>query len=304
MNIEHIQEFLELASCLNFTEAAKRLNLTQPALSKHISSLEAELGVKLFDRSHRRVHLTDVGCVFLQGAGRILDDYNTTVDDIRSFISLQPLNIAVEPRDPDLGNIVSTAVFAMKTQSRVPVNIKYSSADYRQLLKDDAIDLFIGYVDLDEMARLGFECEIFSASQLAVCLGADNPLAQKELLAWADLKGQAMLEFTLPEENQPWRQIEGYCRKHGFMPETRQTPVSNLFDCLGAPMDSSEMYIWKASQKELWTMAEIGGRVVRPLEDADNMLITHAVYKPGSRQRLEGFFRQAKTAQAIVDQGY
>ncbi|MDR1713676.1 MAG: LysR family transcriptional regulator, partial [Coriobacteriales bacterium] len=44
MQIETFREFIELAQCLNFTEAAKRLNMTQPGLSKHILALEKDLG--------------------------------------------------------------------------------------------------------------------------------------------------------------------------------------------------------------------------------------------------------------------
>jgi len=58
---------LTLADELNFTRAAERLSITQPALSKQISDLEEQLGFKVFERTQRQVNLTDAGQVFIGG---------------------------------------------------------------------------------------------------------------------------------------------------------------------------------------------------------------------------------------------
>lgn len=56
-----------LAEELNFTRAAGRLKITQPALSKQIAELENQLGFVLFERNQKRVELTDAGQVFIRG---------------------------------------------------------------------------------------------------------------------------------------------------------------------------------------------------------------------------------------------
>ena len=61
IDIPRIRAFLAAAECLNFTEAARRLYITQPTLSKHISLIESDLGFKLFVRSNRSVSLTPEG---------------------------------------------------------------------------------------------------------------------------------------------------------------------------------------------------------------------------------------------------
>ncbi|VUX15208.1 Hca operon transcriptional activator [Streptococcus pasteurianus] len=57
MDLEHLYEFAVLAESKNFSEAAEKLFISQSALSKHIKSLEQELGVPLFNRENRSATL-------------------------------------------------------------------------------------------------------------------------------------------------------------------------------------------------------------------------------------------------------
>src|SRR5262244_4563891 len=61
MNFRHLRAFVTIVDAGGFARAANRLNLSQPALSRQIRTLEAELGVLLFDRIGRRVRLTSEG---------------------------------------------------------------------------------------------------------------------------------------------------------------------------------------------------------------------------------------------------
>jgi DNA-binding transcriptional LysR family regulator len=72
MEIKHLHSFRAVAEALSFINAARKLHISQPALSAQIQALEAELGVQLLERTRRSVRLTKPGEAFLQSAYTIL----------------------------------------------------------------------------------------------------------------------------------------------------------------------------------------------------------------------------------------
>jgi len=83
MDIQNLKAFIIVSENSSFSKAAEKLFITQPAVSKRISSLEQELGVKLFDRIGKSVQTTEAGLALLVSAKRIL----TELEDSRRVIS-------------------------------------------------------------------------------------------------------------------------------------------------------------------------------------------------------------------------
>lgn len=79
MDIEWMREYVVLAQCLNFTEAANRLYITQPTLSKHISLIEAEAQVRLLNRTKHSVTLTKEGELFTETCRRIIQEFDDSI---------------------------------------------------------------------------------------------------------------------------------------------------------------------------------------------------------------------------------
>src|SRR5580704_10267396 len=72
-DLRKLRYFVAVADEANFGRAAARLYMTQPALSRQIRSLEAEIGVRLFDRDQRGARLTPAGEQFRDDAKRLLE---------------------------------------------------------------------------------------------------------------------------------------------------------------------------------------------------------------------------------------
>jgi DNA-binding transcriptional LysR family regulator len=72
VELRHLRYFVAVAEELSFRKAARRLSVSEPAVSQQVADLEDELGQKLFNRDSRRVELTEIGRVFLRGARRTL----------------------------------------------------------------------------------------------------------------------------------------------------------------------------------------------------------------------------------------
>lgn len=90
MTFEQMRIFLEAAHFGSFTHAAERLGLTQSAVSVSIKKLEEKLDVPLFDRSGRRLLLTEAGQVLLNEAERILRDVELTMRRVEGRRPLSP----------------------------------------------------------------------------------------------------------------------------------------------------------------------------------------------------------------------
>ena len=74
MTLNQLNYFYQAAMLQHFNQAAEKLNISQPSLSRSITALEDELGITLFEKSGRNVILTKAGEIFLEHVTQILDD--------------------------------------------------------------------------------------------------------------------------------------------------------------------------------------------------------------------------------------
>lgn len=174
------------------TKAADSLHLTQSALSHQLKELENELGVEVFHRQGRRLHLSEQGDRFLQSAKKILAEIKSLEEDISNFKNGQTgkLNISMQcytayhwlpgiikdykTRWPDINiNIVADA-------SRRPLEY---------LLRGE---LDMGIVRT-QMVNTRIQYEKIFEDSLVVVLAEDHPLAQKDLIEITDFQGQELI---------------------------------------------------------------------------------------------------------------
>jgi LysR family hydrogen peroxide-inducible transcriptional activator len=95
MDMHHIRYFLAVCDTLNFTRAAERCNVTQPALSRAVQQLEEEVGGLLFRRERNLTHLTDLGALLRPRLQQIISEVNNVKKEVKKFLTLEDANVTL-----------------------------------------------------------------------------------------------------------------------------------------------------------------------------------------------------------------
>jgi LysR family carnitine catabolism transcriptional activator len=110
VTLKQIRAFATVARERSFTRASERLNLTQSTLTSSIKILEAEIGMRLFDRSTRSVVLTTQGTSFLPVAERLLRDLHDSLEDLRMTADRQRGSVTVAAAPSFINYVLAPAV--------------------------------------------------------------------------------------------------------------------------------------------------------------------------------------------------
>ena len=150
MNTAQLECFVSLASTLNFVKTAEQLGLSQPAVSKQIKSIEAELGTRLFNRTSRSVTLTTIGRQFLPEATDMLNIFYRSKQWIGSYYREQKNVIRIGYSDPNAMQFISNS---LKATSSIfdgiispELTIDQTDANLGRLQKDQ-LDIVVGMCD-------------------------------------------------------------------------------------------------------------------------------------------------------------
>ncbi|RVU53892.1 LysR family transcriptional regulator [Anaerosphaera multitolerans] len=85
MNINQLRYIVAIAETKNFSKAAKKSFVSQPALSQYVKKLEEELGVEIFLRNKSKVEITEAGEIFVEEAIKLIESYNNLLSRMEEF---------------------------------------------------------------------------------------------------------------------------------------------------------------------------------------------------------------------------
>lgn len=223
MNTEYVHEFVVLAETKNFWEASERLFMNQSTLSKHIKSLEAELGVALFTRTTRRVELTNYGRTYLPYAKAISSSEYAGLTAIKRLQNIENglLSIGSIPSMPQYGITYLLAQFQKKypdASIRIteddPINLKeyLSNKSCEIIITRETINDLGNTTESDQnIVRIPY-----LQDRLAILLPKAHPLAKEKELTLLQLKDE---KFCLIKEGSLMYEIStDACRRAGFIP--------------------------------------------------------------------------------------
>ena len=195
MDIRELEYFITVSELKNFTAAAKKLHISQPAISKSIHKLEEELGFLLLDRTQKRVSLTEEGNVFLTLAqdilSRILDAKNTMTEYKK--LTRGTFRIAVPPL---LGAYVFPHLFVAfknKYPSLEMLVIEDGSSTAVDLVQEE--DVHVGLVILPPNLT-DLHSHLITSPEIVVCLPTTHPLSTKQSLTFEQLKDEPIILYN------------------------------------------------------------------------------------------------------------
>jgi DNA-binding transcriptional LysR family regulator len=222
VDLRLVRYFVVMAEELHFTAAARRLYVSQPALSNQIRRLETQLGAQLFDRSPRGVSLTAAGAAFLPHARGALAAIRAGAAEAAEAAGRdQVLRIDVLESALTTPRAVLARLRDRLPKLRLEVSSRGSRDQGRRLLTGE---LDLGLCGATAHLADGLAERIIRREPLGVALPADHPLATEESVTVGDLSDDT---HYLPRDDfaPEWNAfVIACCRAAGFTP--RRHPAS------------------------------------------------------------------------------
>ncbi|MBL0923801.1 MAG: LysR family transcriptional regulator [Sphingomonadaceae bacterium] len=219
MELRQIKYFLEIVRCASFGQAAEKLHVTQPALSKSIRNLEQSLGVLLLERHPVGVVPTEYGKVFMEYAALITGEIDRAVEEIGQLKGTGRGIVRVGAGATMMQYLIPQAVRAFVANDDSAV------VTFRQGLRDELIaSLRRGEVDIvvGSIGGLGhdddFRQEVALHDEIVVVANRDHPLAGKATVEIAEF---AKYKWVLPDGTEGERnRLTRVLRTAGLPPPT------------------------------------------------------------------------------------
>ncbi|WP_165042903.1 MULTISPECIES: LysR family transcriptional regulator [unclassified Adlercreutzia] len=194
MDIRTMQYFLAVAREGSITKAAESLHMTQPPLSRQMIELETELGVALFDRSGKRVALTEDGRVFRERAQEVVDLVESIRCDMATGSEAVTGEVRIACGETDAVSFLARAAERIhRVHPSVTYRLLSGDGDFvLEKLENNAADLGLLVVSSVDSGKFNF-LRIPAKDTWGVLMREDDDLACKERIDRTDLVGRPLL---------------------------------------------------------------------------------------------------------------
>ena len=275
MEIRHLECFVAVARCGNFTKAAEQIHISQPSISKMIKEIEAQAGMELFYRDTKHVELTDAGIAFLEQAQQIValfHNLNTGLEELMSE-KAGKIRIGFPP-------ITSVTMFShvlgafKKEHPNTEIYLyEFGSKEIEKSIQEGELD--IGIVSTPVTNADLYNMFWLTRDSLEVVMQPGHRLAQSAAVKFADLADESFVlyrrDFRLHD------QIIERCNAEGFQPkiilETSQ--LEFMIQTIAANLGIAFL------PKRICQQLDSSRVVARPLQDRSIYLQLGVIWKKG-----------------------
>jgi DNA-binding transcriptional LysR family regulator len=217
-----LRVFRVVADTLNFRRAADELHLTQPAVTAQIKSLEESLGIALFDRIGRDIHLTPAGTTLLHYVRQIEAITNDAMAALAPFGGQEGVDLRIGASHTIAIYLLPKILSHLLSEwpkLRVHV-IGGSTNEVLQALTTHQIS--VGLIEAPAF-RPDLKTEVFAEDELALIVRPDHRWTRKPMLKAAEL---VQVPILLREEGSGMRRfVEEYLERNGVLRQQLQTPI-------------------------------------------------------------------------------
>lgn len=225
MELRHLRYFQAVAEELNFSRAARRLHVAQPALSRAIKQLEQSLGADVFERTRHHVRLTPAGAVLLREIVLLLEHVEESIRRVRRTAAGEEgelrLGYIGPPTQPFLGRVLREyrrryPLVSIHLEERTPERVwemvargRLSAAITRPVLAHEA---------------LGLRTIVLRQERLGVVVPGHHALARRRSAPWTALRHEPLIVLARREGMGLHDAVIAGCRQAGVMPRLAHTP--------------------------------------------------------------------------------
>ncbi|WP_439406551.1 LysR family transcriptional regulator [Bradyrhizobium sp. DASA03076] len=259
MDIRHFRYFVAVAEALSFARAARALHMSQPPLSKRIADLEQELGVRLFNRTSKRVELTTAGEVLLPQAREAVRAFDAALRVARSLSPTQSrrLRIALPPETSR--SVLLEIVSRLQEQVEVQL-VEATTAEQQRLLAAGETDIAVLRHPFE---KRGLRVSAPLGQPLGIVVAAEHPLTKLDKLHLSDLTPYALVLFQRHLAPGLYNELLDLCRAGGYVPR-------RILHCarMTQALLSTESAVTLVPERLLRRRGEAGSKefIWRPLE--------------------------------------
>jgi DNA-binding transcriptional LysR family regulator len=194
MDLTLLRSLVTVADAGAITEAAGRLGVTQPALTRRIQQLEQEFGAELLSRSRKGAELTELGRLVEREARLLIDRYDALKQEVASHSSVEGGTVRIGGGATAVSFVLPDAIANYQREHpRVHFHVKEASSS------EIASDVADGHLELGLVTQpvrtAGLEIEPILDDRIVLVAAAGNPLADAGTLSVESLDGQNFVGF-------------------------------------------------------------------------------------------------------------
>lgn len=192
MELRQLRYFVTVARTLNFSEASRKLYITQGTLSQQIRQLEDELSSRLFERSSHSVSLTEAGEELLPLAVTTLEAADACMDRMKELRGSLTGTLNIGTTQSFITIVAEAVKIIMKEHHDLKLNVSvHTAAVLLDNLRDREIDMALAFKSIEKFEDI--ESEVLFKTSLCVVVRRDHPLADCKSLSLSDMVGYGLV---------------------------------------------------------------------------------------------------------------